>query len=474
MARALSDPVLAGLSSMLADRMGLHFPPQRWSDLERGIKACARELGAADAQGCAERLLTGPLTRPQIEVLARHLTIGETYFFREHNAFSALREQIFPELLRMHAVDRQLRIWSAGCCTGEEPYSIAMLLDQLLPEPDRWNVTILATDINPVFLRKARGGLYGEWSFRTTPATMRERYFRRSREGRFQLVPAIRRRVTFSYLNLAEDVYPSLTTGTNAMDLILCRNVLMYFDTAQARKVVAGLARALVGTGWLIVSPVEASSRIFAGFTQAGTPWAALYRKSSGVAPPSRPEMPALTIPQAVPAPPAPPGPLPPPEPAPARSRRAVAVGDSTPVPAETAAAAARRHANAGRLADAAQCCEAAIAADKTNPARYYLLASVRQELGQPAEAVQALQRALYLDPDFVLAHFALGTLRLAAGRRREALRHLENAAALLVKHPPGEALPESEGLTAGRLAEIVQALRLSVPGKDGTVETAA
>jgi chemotaxis protein methyltransferase CheR len=124
----------------------------------------------------------------------------------------------------------------------------------------------------------------------------------------------------------------------------------------------------------------------------------------------------------------------------------------------------ARACANLGRLAEAVEWCEQAIAADKLNPAYQYLFATIQQEQGQNDAAAQSLTRALYLDPDFVLAHFALGNLRLAQGRRREAELHFDTALALLHAHPHDEPLPESEGLTAGRLTEIITSVRASLP----------
>ena len=206
----LPDPLVARLSDFLAQQIGLHFPKERWSDLKRKIAAAAPAFGAPDAESCAQRLLSAPLTRNQIEILASHLTVGETYFLREKKSFDLLEQQIFPELLRARAgAERRLRVWSAGCCSGEEPYSLAILLDRLIPGFRDWNITLLATDINPEFLRKAADGVYGEWSFRDAPAWLRERYFKKRKNGRFEIDPHIRNRVTFSYLNLAEDVYRS-------------------------------------------------------------------------------------------------------------------------------------------------------------------------------------------------------------------------------------------------------------------------
>src|SRR5262249_41291670 len=161
-----------------------------------------------------------------------------------------------PELIRQrHAAGKQIRMWSAGCCTGEEPYSLAMTLSRLLPNPSNWNITILATDVNPRFLKTAAEGRYTNWSFRGSPESLREQLFQRAHGGASESSPAIKRMVSFAELNLAEDVYPTLMTNTNAMDVIFCRNVLMYFSREHATRVAARLHASLMEGGWLFTSP---------------------------------------------------------------------------------------------------------------------------------------------------------------------------------------------------------------------------
>ena len=483
---ALPDALLSRLSDFLESEIGLHFPRERWRDLERGIAAASRESGYAQAEAYVDWLLAAPLTRSQIEGLASQLTVGETYFFREQRSFDILEQQILPELLRARAqTEKRLRIWSAGCCSGEEPYSIAMLLDRLIPDFEQWNVTILATDINPRFLRKAARGIYGAWSFRDTPGWLKERYFTRRQDGRFEIQPRIRRMVSFSYLNLADDAYPSLVNGTNAMDVILCRNVLMYFAQARARQSVDKLHRSLVDGGWLITSPAETSNVQFSAFTAVEFPGAFLYCKTAA----GGPRTVAVRLPAAwydgeatAPYSPAPAAPSEPVAFGVARSAFAPEVlreaGAEQAKEAEDADSPehdghderdtprrkARACADEGRLAEASAWCEQAIAADKLNPAHYFLLAAIEQERGQSETAERSLGRALYLEPDFALAHFALGNLCLSGGRQREARRHFGNALTLLRACPADALLPESDGLSAGRLVEIIASVQASLP----------
>lgn len=231
-----SEILFSQLSELIAARMGLYFPKARWHDLERGIASAAPEFGLKDVESCIQWLLSSPWTQSQIEILAVHLTVGETYFFREKRGFDLLEEHILPELIgSRRGVQKHLRIWSAGCATGEEPYSIAILLHQVLPDLKDWDITILATDMNPRFLQRASEGVYGEWSFRDTPIWIKERYFKKKESHRFEILPQIQRMVTFSYLNLAEDADPSFLNHPQAIDVIFCRNVLIYFAPERAK-----------------------------------------------------------------------------------------------------------------------------------------------------------------------------------------------------------------------------------------------
>jgi len=427
------------LSALIAERTGLHFPRERWHDLERGLASAATELGFETAAECADWILRGSPSRAQIHALASHLTVGETYFFRDVAMFEGLASTVLPPIIRAcRGREQRIRIWSAACCTGEEPYSLAILLHEQLPDLDDWRITITATDINPRFLQKAAAGIYGKWSFRNAQDARRRRYFKQTSDGRFAIVPEIRKLVTFAHLNLVEDVYPSLETDTNAMDLILCRNVLMYFTSAQVGKVIGSLRRSLIDGGWLIVSPSEASKALFPDFETVNVPGGIFFRKSDCQ---SREAHALLPF-------------------SPARGAKSVQVQELSRRHAakETPDAShqARALANLGRLSDALDCCERWIAADKMSAPAHYLRAVILQEQGSLQEARLALRRAVYLDPRFVLAHFALGNIARSLEKNEEARKHLANALDLLRGQAPDDVLAESEGLTAGRLAETI------------------
>lgn len=471
MRSTLSSSLLLRLSEFVAEQTGLNFPQERWGDLERGIATAAPDFNFSDGESCVHWLLSAPLTRNTKEILATHLSVGETYFFREKQNLDILGEQILPPLLqaRRQNEQRRLRIWSAGCCTGEEAYTLAILLDRLIPDLKEWNITILATDFNPKFLRKAAQGIYSDWSFRNAPVWLRQRYFIKGKDGRFEILPHIRKMVTFSYLNFADDLYPSLSNNTGAMDVIFCRNVLMYFTAQRAKQVVGNFYRALVNGGWVIVSPTEASNRLLSAFAPVEFPGSVLYRKtlnaesqitksklgisehpffqsSRGVETKYSSQLIVQT------------------EPVHAPQVGSTPCSQTQEPETATPLTMARNCANQGQLSEALEWCEKAITADKMNPSHHYLLATILQEQGQHDIAIQSLMRTLYLDPDFVLAHFSLGNLHQSQGRYREAQRYFGNVLALLRNHPSDETLVEADGLTAGRLAEITTSLQASFP----------
>lgn len=449
------------VSAAVERLFGLHLQGERLPDLKRALKNAANELGVADIEACAGLLLSGNLDDASMEALASHLTIGETYFFRDEDAFAALSTRILPELIaaRRRAGDLRLRIWSAACCTGEEIHSIGILLRQLLPDIADWQITLLGTDVNPRFLRKAAEGVYGQWSFRGTPLEFRARHFRRLSGDRYALLPAIRCMATFATLNLADEA--SMAGMCNgAFDLILCRNVLMYFTPAQASKVVGVLHAALHEDGWLAVAPCEASQVLFARFRPAHCDGAIFYRKGGPQAwrPATRtprvlPTTPAMQAMVRATAARAAHGPLPPtPKPvaSPAKAREAL-------LPAEVLATRARALADQRRMDEALTWCDRWIAAQKLDPAAHYLRGMILTETGDVPGACAALKRSLYIAPGGVMASLALAGLERAQGRGSQAVRHYRNILASLERLPLEAGVEHADGVTVRQLTALVQ-----------------
>jgi len=267
------------ISRFVTEHIGFSYAPERLSDLNRGFHAACHDLGL-DSSTCLQ-LLDDPKSCSALEEeLVKKLTVGETYFFRDKNLFLNLRDKILPDLIRIRRTGRKyIRIWSAACSTGEEPYSVAMLLCHLLPDIYEWEISILGTDINPGSLHAAARGIYSKWSFREQAPVSTESYLSLSPDGRFQVSPEIRKMVRFNKLNLISDSYPSTLTSTTTMDIVFCRNVLMYFSPETAGFVVDRLNKSLVDGGWLIVSPQEISYAQRPGFVQVKQSSVFLFKK---------------------------------------------------------------------------------------------------------------------------------------------------------------------------------------------------
>lgn len=434
--------------ALVGRRLGLCLPEERRADLDHALAEGLRSSGLSSPEAYLAWLARLPDSSPEWGRLASRLTVGETYFFRDRACFEALEQYVLPALIASRRSEGMLRLrfWSAGCATGEEPYSLAILLDRLLPDLSNWALTLLATDINPDALAIAQRGLYREWSFRETPPWARGRYFRSRRGEKFELEPRIRKMVTFAPLNLAEDGYPSMVTNTSAMDLILCRNVLMYFGHDAQRESVARLQRALVTGGWLVLSPVEASPDLLRPLIPVDLPGSLLHRKDKPFEAllPS-PGWPAETPPLAAEPPVACEAP-----------RQPAAKGGSNGDGASFVRA--RALADEGKLEAARLVCETAVAEDRLDPERHLLLAAICQELGDISAALESLRRSIYLAPDSAPAHFLLGTLLLRGGAPRRARRYLRNAVRLLESVPSEQAVDGAGGLTAGRLKETARA----------------
>lgn len=495
----INADLLARLATGISESLGLRFGPERANDLERALVNASPDFGFDDPLKFAEWLGVARLSKEETERLASHLTVGETYFFRDKEVFDSLEQTILPELMEKRRVEKRLRIWSAGCSTGEEPYSLAMTLAAMMFDMREWNITILATDISSKSLQKASEASYGEWSFRSVPSYVKERYFNKTSTGRYILIDRIKKMVEFKYLNLAGDAYPSLLNNTNAMDLILCRNVLMYFSEATGAGVTQRLRNCLVDDGLMITNPSEAAHYMVRSlFEPVSLPGATFYRKSEQTVEIEEAEKLFEEKPRTEQRPAAPQvkkrtaaKPLAKPiddagaavRPRPLKKGPSVkttvleeadrlfklgayqqacetleADAKSKDSPGECALLA-RIYANQGRLELAQIWCKRAISAERLNPAFQFLMATILMEQGLFKESVDALKKTLYLDPRFVLAYYMLAGISARLGDADGAARNRKNTIELLSEYDPEEPLPDSDGMTAGRLAQLAAAM---------------
>jgi chemotaxis protein methyltransferase CheR len=199
------------------------------------------------------KIKTCPTDSALLEFLVAGITVGETSFFRDKYQMKLIQHILLPQLIRAKeaAHDLTLRIWSAGCSTGEEIYTIAMLLTDMILLSN-WTLHLLGTDINKAALEKAKAGIYSRWSMRSIPDYYKNKYFI-EKNKMFKLSKDIINLVNFSYLNLNENFYPSILNGTVAQDLILCRNVMIYFDNEHITQIMNKFSQCLNEKGLLLL-----------------------------------------------------------------------------------------------------------------------------------------------------------------------------------------------------------------------------
>jgi chemotaxis protein methyltransferase CheR len=425
------------LLALVAQRSGMVFAPNRWAEAEAGIARAMKRAGADDLDAYLAMVGDNGLG---LDGLVDELTVGETHFMRDPDQLELVRREIFPALKARRGA--AARVWSAGCATGEEAYSLAILLEQ---EGLGDGAVVLGTDLSIVSLAKARAGSYSDYSLRDVGLGFLESYFDHVR-GRRLLVERIRRKVRFEHLNLvgAED-YAS--AGAVAMDLILCRNVLIYFGREKVGRIAARLYGCLAEGGVLLTAGADPILAEYAPFEVEITRVGLVYRR------------PRLGLTEA--APPrlarAAPSPLWSPD----HARRAADRDEPAPSiarppsPPELGGEAFVRvivHANTRGAEDAERVAEMALHRHPLDAPLHYLRAALLLSLGRDEEAEHEAQRALYLDRSLAVGHFLLGTILRKRGARPLARRSFRNVRDLCSGRPPDEEVRAGAGEKAGVL----------------------
>lgn len=447
----LSGETRAAFARLIHDQCGLRLSHHQLSQLDGVAARVASAEGVHDAAALLLALRSGG-RQDLLEQLAAHFAIGETHFFRVEPQVLALRTTVLPDLIARAPSRPRLRIWSAGCSTGEEPYTLAILLREQASDFAARDVEILGTDLNPDALAAAREASYGEWSFRGTPDGVRRRYFQPDGR-RWRLHDAIRDMVTFRQLNLAADVFPAWASSPD-VDLILCRNVTIYFGPDATARLYRRLADTLAPGGWLVLGPSDPTPDASSGLAPVCVSGAVLWRRECDV-PAARPrreaEPPGTVGRGATRRPPTPGG-------QPRHDRRPV-IG--SPEQRNVHPAAGAR--NPAPLAAGARAIDAELRPFPTDqpldPQDHLVLGLAHLEAGRIDLAVSCLRSATFLRSEHTVSQLALGRAYLLHGDPNRAVPALLHARRLLAAQPDDELVPESDGLRAAELRGAVDAL---------------
>jgi len=393
----LSPQERRAVLEMVRRRFGIRDSDYGAARIDRAVSRVLPSSGCNDVAHMLASLEDGSSPRWLLD-LVEFLTVGETYFLRDPAQIDALRRTILPDAIARRGSERRLRMWSAGCSTGEEVYTLAILLKER-ELTDDWDISLVGADVNRESLRAAREASYPAWSFRATPEAVRERYFEPI-GSEWRLKEPIRAMARFAWANLAaEPLLPPL----NEADLITCRNVTIYFDDAATQRLYRTLIGALAPGGWLMLGPSDPLPGDTQGLERVALSEAVLWRR---VAAP-RPQRPTSNPPTVV--------------------RRPIEV--RRPRPTLRAESAAPAELEAGLLA---------------------------LEAGSAASALEWLRRATFRQPDSALAHFALARAYVALGDRMRALAALVHTRRLLLALASEALVPGSDSMSVETLRQTV------------------
>ncbi|SRR5579883_224351 len=429
---------------LIRERLGITIHSHQICELQKTIIDACQKFNFRP-ENYLNVLKNCPDQAPVLEHLVKGITVGETYFFRDKKQIALLQNTLLPNLIHQKRDENNLslRIWSAGCASGEEIYTIAMLLCELLPDIEAWTLNILGTDINTTSLQKAILGVYGEWSMRSIPDYFEHRYFVKE-HNHFTLSQKIRDLVKFDYLNLNDGIYPSIFNGTNAQDLILCRNVLIYFDSKRVTELMKKFEESLAPEGYLLLGasdPIDIKSTNLTFHYQQGILFSrpAIKQKAEKRFHTIKKEpitLPIFTQPKKSPP-----------------TSEKISPKNSASALTEKATILA----NEGKLAEAIIILKESLKLDPTNKYSYFTYALTLAELNQFNEAKEALKKTLFLDHQFVAGHYQLGLLLLKEKQQEEGLRCLRNALSIAKIKDPNEKLQGSNDISYGRLADILE-----------------
>ncbi|NOQ36817.1 MAG: hypothetical protein GQ569_13135 [Methylococcaceae bacterium] len=455
-------------AKLLRQRTGLNISDNEQEKACHILENRLRELRFNSTESYYQFLNEGSVKAEQEwQTLVELLTILESFFLRDKGQIKILKEQILPDLIQRNRSSRRLKIWSAGCSTGEEPYSLALLIQKLIPDYHNWDILILGSDINTKALAKAESGLYSKWSLRDVEADVLS-HFTPAEKGLFALDPAIKNRVNFRQLNLLQAPFPDYQI--NEIDLILCRNVFIYFTPQAITQVIEKFTHTLKAGGYLITGHGELYQQNLQGLKSHVFVESVVYQKHHDeifeiIDIPEQPELPSLTLTETL---------------QPSTLEATGTSSQATPVntdlsPEEHYAKSiqsaenkildlldfdanyelAKSYANSGQYPIAEKHLQAAMNINSLNGKPYYLLSQVKELQNDREQAKELLQKVIYLTHDFIPAYLDLAVLHQQQGETQKAAKMRANALHLLKKRPADEYLEDCEA----KVSDIIRHL---------------
>lgn len=471
------EPVAADFKQFLARSYGLYIHTHQVDKFKQAILKTCQEFGWTDPGQLLLKLKTDSLCAERLAFI-QQITVDESYFFRDENQHRFLKTEFFPGLIAQKRAqqDKHIRIWSAGCSTGQEIYSIAILLHQLLPDFSDWQLQLIASDINHQSLKYALKAEYNSWEIRSNQDfVFQSGYFNALENDHYQLHEIIKKQVKFFFLNLAEDSFPSLMNQTCNLDLILCRNVFIYFQPQVVALTCAKFSQALRPGGVLMLSatdpmnlatpqlisqhsgdvfyfkrvaedycdsysPPDTSTEIDFTETDNAQPLSELNSQVENFARFKSQILPLLAA---------------------HRWYEVLTLANEALLEhlknAELLQFKAKALVNLGLFEEAKSACEESIRANDLDPHSYLLYGSILLQLNLYDEAEKAFRHTVFLNHDFMEAHYQLGQVLLYKGKHKQAVKAIKNALQLAERGDGRRPVHNVIALTYSSFAETIK-----------------
>lgn len=444
--------------SFVEESSGFYVDESKHDILRTGLLARTTALNLSDYMEYYKFLKFNPRGEEEFKELLTLLTICETYFFRDIKHYNILKKRIFPQLVREKEAsgDKGIRIWSAGCSTGEEPYTIAMsLLESFVisPEDKEWEIEIFASDVSTKAIEEAKRGIYSKWSMRAIPPLMIDKYFI-VKDNKFHITDIIKNMVNFGYFNLIKEPYPLSKMGSY-WDIIFCKNVTIYFKPQSTRRVIQNFYRSLRPNGHLFIGSSESLYHIDSSFNLIEIDKCFVYQKAADsiikqkVSVEKVELLDRTTIDKEIK------------ENKPLPVKKVISVDDieknysraeayfqreefdnaltelmkiveQTDKHPETHLLIADIYANVGRYADAERECRYVLDLNSLLAPAHYLLGIMLQKKGEIEESIEEFKKTIFLEPYSPLAHLNLGNIYSEICNYSKSIKEYQTAIKLL------------------------------------------
>jgi len=455
--------IISSFRDIIEEKTGLFFPNSKFETFEKAVIKLLDDSSFNSIDELYNYLSDREIEDTVFKKLINYLTIKETYFFRDRGHFEILRKYVLPEVITEKEGEKKISIWSAGCSTGEEAYSIAMVLHRFLNNRDEWNIKILATDINSEYIDSAKTGLYDSWSFRDNLQNEEYADYFIRRSDSFEITPEIKKMVDFVKHNLMDGYSVSFPVVPYSLDIIFCRNVMIYFKKNVIKTLIKMFYALLAPNGFLIVSNSDLIFPLPDGFRILNFRDAVVLQKtekrSADILNQEEKYVSSVDEKKSI-------------------GLKEVAYREKHLLLNEKKADELLKQCrdkveqdpdwlegyikiamiltNKGELEEAHEWCTKALQKDKLCTEAYYILSLIFEEQNNFKDALESLKKVLYIDNSFIPAHYHTGNLYYKLRDFKAGDKCYENAVKLLKSKKEDDIIPLSDELTVRKLLEII------------------